>query len=65
MMGTGAFIFANSYSEYGLAGSGVLGPGAFILYTIIKLVREIHYRCKNRRWTKPQNSTWVKDTGAI
>ena len=53
MMGTGAFIFANSYSEYGLAGSGVLGPGAFILYTIIKLVREIHYRCKNRRWTKP------------
>ena len=64
-MGTGAFIYANSYSEYGLAGSGVLGPGAFIMYVIIKCFREIRFRCMNKSWTKKQNSSWVKDDGTI
>ena len=60
-MGTGAFIYANSYSEYGLAGSGVLGPGAFIMYLVIKVFREIRFRSKNGKWAKSQNSSWVRD----
>ena len=61
MMGTGAFIYANSYSEYGLAGSGVLGPGAFLMFLILKIVREIYFRCKNGSWSKAEGSSWVKD----
>ena len=64
-MGTGAFIYSNSYAEYGLAGSGVLGPGAFIVYTIVKCFRELRYRFINKRWAKSENSTWVKDVGGI
>ena len=60
-MGTGAFIYANSYSEYGLVGSGVLGPGAFIMYLILKVFREVAYRCKTGKWTKDESSSWKKE----
>ena len=61
MMGTGAFIYANSYSEYGLVGSGVLGPGAFLVYFILKIVRLICFKCKNGKWAKTEGSAWVKE----
>lgn len=64
MMGTGAFIYANSYSEYGLAGSGVLGPGAFLVFTVFKVANEAIYRCKKGRWTKEEKSSWVKEDHA-
>jgi len=60
-MGTGAFIYAYNYSQYGLAGSGVLGPGAFIFYLIFKVVHEATYCCKNRTWFKTVGSTWLTD----
>lgn len=58
MMGTGAFIYANNYSEYGLAGSGVLGPGAFIFFSIFKVVIEVVSRCKKGIWRDPSGSSW-------
>lgn len=61
MMGTGAYIFAPKYSEYGAAGTGVLGPGALIGYLILKLVREVIYRSKNGLWFKSESSNWIKD----
>ena len=64
-MGTGAFIYASNYSEYGLAGTGVLGPGATLMYVIVKIYREVSYRVKNKAWVKPQNSSWFKDDGKV
>ena len=64
-MGSGAFIYASKYSEYGLVGTGVLGPGAFLMYLAIKVAREVNFEAKNKRWTKTENSSWVKDDGKI
>lgn len=58
MMGTGAFIYAANYSEYGLAGSGVLGPGAFVFYLLFKVSLEVRNRCKTGRWRDPNGSAW-------
>ena len=60
MMGTGAFIYSNRYSEYGMAGVAVLGPGALIAFTLFKVLNEVSFRFKNGRWTKPENSSWFK-----
>jgi len=61
MMGTGAFLFASKYSEYGLAGSGVLGPGAGVAFLLVKIIREVVYWCKHKSWVKPNKSSWVTD----
>ena len=64
-MGTGAFIYASNYSEYGLPGTGVLGPGATIMYLLAKIVRELWYYCQNKRWIKPEKSSWKTDDGKV
>lgn len=64
-MGTGAFIYASNYADYGLAGSGVLGPGAFVVFLLAKLIREVIYRSKNRSWVKPLRSSWFLETGKV
>ena len=65
MMGTGAFVYAANYSEYGLSGAGVLGPGAFIVYLLAKILREVRYKYKNGRWTKRMGSSWVHEDGGV
>ena len=37
-MGTGATIYAVKYAKYGLAGTGVLGPGMFIIFLIARII---------------------------
>ena len=39
-MGIGAFIFATNYAELGIMGAGLTGPGVFIIFLIIWLVRQ-------------------------
>ena len=65
MMGTGAFLYAANYSDYGLDGSGVLGPGAFIVFLLMKVVRELIFRKKTGSWVKTKNSSWVKEDGKV
>lgn len=65
MMGTGAFIYANNYSEYGLAGSGVLGPGAFLFFSVFKVVLEVVNRCKTGRWRDPSGGAWFMADGKV
>mmetsp|Transcript_9869 Transcript_9869/g.12241 ORF Transcript_9869/g.12241 Transcript_9869/m.12241 type:complete len:290 (-) Transcript_9869:183-1052(-) len=64
-MGTGAFIYASNYSEHGLVGSAVLGPGPFVVFSMIKLIREIVYRCRKKTWVRPEDSAWVSKEGGI
>ena len=64
-MGTGAFIFASKYSEQGLLGTAVLGPMTFVVYTFVKLVREVSFKCRTGSWVKSKNSVWITDEGKI
>jgi len=65
MMGCGAFIYAVNYSNFGLAGSGVLAPGVFIIFLALKLIRELRFCCKHRSCFKSENSSWRKDDGTV
>jgi len=62
-MGTGAFIYASNYAEYGLFGAGVLGPIPFLTTSLAKIIREVHFRCKTGTWVRETDSTWFKDDG--
>ena len=64
-MGTGAFIYASKYSEQGLLGTAVLGPMTFVVYTFVKLVREVSFKCRTGSWVKSKNSVWITDEGKI
>lgn len=65
-MGTGAFIFASNFSGQGIFGTGLIGPGAFLLCVILRAQSEIRYRCKNGRWTKEGDKSRVlKPDGKI
>ncbi len=64
-MGTGAFIYASNYAKYGIFGTGLIGPVNFVVYLLFKVIRESHYRCKNRSWVKPKNSVWVNADGSM
>ena len=55
-MGTGAFVYAPEYAKYGLAGTGVLGPGTFVLFLLWRLALEIRYRARTGVWLKPEGS---------
>ena len=37
-MGTGAFIYASKYAKYGLVGTGVLGPGIFVVSIVLRII---------------------------
>ena len=51
-MGTGSFIFASEYSELGYEGGGLCGPGVFIVFLLVWVIRESIFRVKNGKWTK-------------
>ena len=52
-MGTGSAIFAVNYADLGFEGGGLCGPGVFIIFLLLWVVRESTYRIKHGRWTKP------------
>ena len=52
-MGTGSAIFATNFADLGFEGGGLCGPGVFIIFLLLWVVRESRYRIKNGRWTKP------------
>ena len=62
-MGSGAFMYASRYAKHGVVGSAVLGPGTLIVYIVLKIIREVHYRYKHGTWFRPKNSVWVTDEG--
>lgn len=64
-MGSGAFIYASNYSQYGISGTGILGPAGLIVYTLAKILREVLYKCKTGSWTKPEGSAWKHEDGGV
>ena len=43
----------------------MLGPGATIMYLLAKIARELWYYCQNKRWIKPEKSSWNTDDGKV
>ena len=60
-MGTGAFIYASNFAEYGILATGILGPVPFIYCLIIRIVCEVKYRYKTGTWFKDKNSRVYQD----
>ena len=58
-MGTGSFIYATNFSEYGMLGAGMLGPGPFILCVIIRTYQEVSYKLRTGSWFKPKGASRV------
>ena len=64
-MGTGAFFNARRYSKFGVKGSGIIGPGAFLFYLLFRIGIQIKYRMCEGQWLKRQNSRVVSNEGKI
>lgn len=64
-MGTGAFLFASNFSDFGILGIGVLGMGGTLISALIKLVKEISFRLSTGKWVKDKNSRIRTDDGKI
>ena len=64
-MGTGGFLYASNYAEYGMAGSGVLGPIPLVTTSLAKIIREVHFRYKTGTWVRKSKSAWIKDEGGV
>ena len=58
-MGTGAFIFASNFSDYGIIGTGILAPGPFIMCLATRTYKEISYKRRTGSWFKPGNASRV------
>lgn len=64
-MGTGNFIYASNYSYLGFQGNGLLGPGALLVFSIVKFIREYTHFKREGRWFKANNSAWIDQNGAV
>lgn len=65
-MGTGSFLYATNYADLGFEGGGLCGPGVFIMFLLLWVVKESMYRCKHGRWTKPgKESRLVWEDGRL
>ena len=64
-LGTGNFIFASNYSYLGFKGTGIVGPGALLVFAIVKFIREYSYYKREGRWFKSNNSAWLDQNGAV
>ena len=42
-MGSGSFIYAAYFSQYGLVGLGILAPGPLVAWIVIKLISVVVY----------------------
>lgn len=51
-MGTGSFLFATHYADLGFEGGGLCGPGVFVIFLLVWLIRETYHRCKTGSWVK-------------
>ena len=58
LLGAGQYLYASNYAQYGMSATGIMGPGTLVPFTIIKVAREIYFRSKTGRWTKPVLSSW-------
>ena len=56
MMGTGAFIYAPEYAKYGLAGTGIIGPGTVVIFGIARIILEVRYKVQQGVWLKKKGS---------
>ena len=59
-MGTGSFLYASNFSEYGMVATGILGPGPALLCLVIRLTLEIKYRVKMGTWFKAGPASRVR-----
>ena len=64
-MGTGSAIFATNYSKLGFQGGGLCGPGVWIIFLFIWVIRETVHRCKTGSWTKSKDSRLVWEDGSL
>ena len=51
-MGTGSAIFATNYADLGYEGGGLTGPGVFLIFLFILVIRETVHKCKTGSWVK-------------
>ena len=59
-MGTGSFLYASNFSEYGLVATGIVGPAPFFMCLVIRLIVEIRYRVKMGTWFKEGAASRVR-----
>ena len=41
----------------------MLGPGTFIVFALIKVIREVVFRVRTGTWFRPKDSAWITDEG--
>ena len=64
-MGTGAFLFASNFSDFGIFGLGITGPGGAVLCILIRLFKDIAFRVRSGAWTNKNNSRVYTPEGKI
>ena len=64
-MGIGQAIFAIQYADLGFEGGGLQGPGVFLIFLTVWIVRVTWYRCKTGSWTDSKKSRLVKNDGRL
>ena len=62
-MGTGGALYATCYARLGMAGVGLTGPGALLVYLTWRIILEVHYRLKHGRWLKSEGSRILNAEG--
>jgi hypothetical protein len=56
LMGTGAFIYATNFAQYGLRANGIIGPGTLICVLLLRLGMAIVFRVKSGSWIGKEKS---------
>lgn len=64
-MGTGAFIYASNFSQYGTLGVGIIGPGVVLYTALFRIILECRYKHKTGRWIKPKGSRVMTPEGKL
>ena len=64
-MGSGAFLYATSFSNYGIVGTGMISPGPLLFCLIIRVVEEVRFKRKTGSWFKRQGSRVMTPEGEI
>ena len=62
-MGTGSYLYAVDFAQYGFLGNGIMGPGTFFVTLFCKIILELRHRIKHKRWFRRENSAWLTPKG--
>ena len=63
-MGTGAFLFASNFSkDLGLTGLALIGPFAFVMCIVIRVIQECRFKRRTGSWFKKENSRIMTKDG--